>query len=204
MTHRLLFRAALAAGLSFTAAAWLQWDGAWVIAWKGAGVALFAWWALLRGARQMALVMAFGALGDILLDSAGLIVGAVAFLAGHLVSIDLYRRARLRPIGIAVAAAITVSAAGFALTRDAGVALYALGLGAMAGMASVSRYPRCVAAGAWLFVLSDLLIFARFGELADSIVPRLLVWPLYFAGQALIVHGVVTRGRWRDDLYHRL
>jgi len=30
------------------------------------------------------------------------------------------------------------------------------------------------------------------GLLADSIVPRLLVWPTYFGGQALIAWGVVT------------
>ena len=43
-----------------------------------------------------------------------------------------------------------------------------------------------------LFVASDLLIFARLGPLAGSPLPGLLIWPTYFAGQALIAWGVVT------------
>jgi hypothetical protein len=40
-------------------------------------------------------------------------------------------------------------------------------------------------------VASDLLIFARMGPLAGSMVPRLLVMPLYYVGQLLICTGVV-------------
>lgn len=196
--------AALVAGISFTLAAWMAWGGAAVIAWKGAGVGLLAFWAWLSGARQAALVLAFGALGDVLLDSAGLIVGAVSFLVGHLVAIDLYRRMQRGPVWLAAMTAMIVSAAGLGLTRDAGVGMYALVLGAMAGMATISGFPRRVAIGAWLFVASDLLIFARLGPLAGSDVPRLLVWPLYFAGQALIAHGVVTTSMRHDHLHHRL
>jgi uncharacterized membrane protein YhhN len=208
VTRHALFAAALLVGGSFSWAAWSGWDGAAVVAWKGAGVALLALWAFWeatrRGDRQIALVLALGALGDVLLDTAGLIVGAVAFLIGHLVAIDLYRRHPAGPPAPALLAAVLVSAVGGALTWDPGVAIYAFGLGGMAGMATISRFPPRVAIGAWLFVASDLLIFARFGPLAGSAVPRLLVWPLYFAGQALIAHGVVTRLRRHDNIYHRL
>ena len=43
-----------------------------------------------------------------------------------------------------------------------------------------------------LFVLSDLLIFARAGGAMAPDMPNLLVWPTYFAGQALIAWGVVS------------
>jgi len=58
-----------------------------------------------------------------------------------------------------------------------------------------------------MFVASDLLIFAKLGPLAASSVPHLLIWPLYFGGQALIAWGAVTTLlRWRADeeLHHRL
>jgi hypothetical protein len=41
-----------------------------------------------------------------------------------------------------------------------------------------------------LFVISDLLIFSRFGPLEGSAIPGLLIWPTYFAAQALIAWGV--------------
>ena len=50
-----------------------------------------------------------------------------------------------------------------------------------------------------LFAASDLLIFARLGPLAGSIVPTLLVWPLYVAGQAMIAYGVVRTERARNE-----
>ena len=74
------------------------------------------------------------------------------------------------------------------------VALYALVLGGMAGMAWTSAFPRYrVGVGALLFVASDLLIFAQMGPLADGPLPGLTIWPLYYFGQFLICTGVV---RW--------
>ncbi len=109
----------------------------------------------------------------------------------------LYVRNRRATIELAVPVAIVVAMAAWLLPADrsaaTGVAVYALGLGAMAGTALNSRFPReTVGMGALLFVASDLLIFARMGPLHASAVPDLLVWPLYVAGQALIAWGVVT------------
>ena len=72
------------------------------------------------------------------------------------------------------------------------IALYALGLAAMAAAAWISRFPRLlVAAGVLMFVVSDLLIFLRTGRPALDILPMALaVWGLYFTGQTLIVVGV--------------
>jgi uncharacterized membrane protein YhhN len=98
---------------------------------------------------------------------------------------------------LALLAAPAVAFAAWLLPADRaaapGIAVYALGLGAMAGTAWFSRFPRStVGLGAWLFVASDLLIFARLGPLHGSVVPDLLVWPLYVVGQGLIAWGVVT------------
>ncbi|WP_374138769.1 lysoplasmalogenase family protein, partial [Sphingomonas sp.] len=139
---------------------------------------------------------------DVLLEVAGLTTGAIAFLAGHLVAIALYAR-NLRPLRwqadapIAVGRLLIIPLLAFVFHADRaaapGIALYATGLGAMAAMAWLSSFPRnWVSFGALLFAVSDLLIFARLGPLAGSIIPDLLVWPLYFGGQAMIAWGVAA------------
>jgi len=81
------------------------------------------------------------------------------------------------------------------------VAVYALGLAVMAACAWISRFPRRMTGiGAVMFVVSDLLIFARMGVLAQSPLPDLLIWPLYYFGQFLICTGVVGELRRRADL----
>ena len=200
--HLPLFIAALIAGTSYYFADRLIAPGPLHIVWKGAGVSLLAIWAALnakwRDGWLLAAALAFGALGDVLLEAIGLTVGAVAFLAGHLFAIGLYLgNRRPAPSGsqrtLALALLIATPVISWLLTRDAGVALYAAGLGAMAGAAWLSRFPRYrVGIGAVLFVLSDLLIFARMGVLKGNAVPGLLIWPTYFVGQALIAWGVAT------------
>lgn len=198
---RVIWWAALIAGISYFVADRAGLDGPAVVAWKGAGVGLLAVWAATRAENTdgwaIALVLALGALGDVLLEVAGLTVGGVAFLAGHIVAIILYLGNRRRKptssqtlLGGALLVATPVIA--WAMTRDWGVAVYALAIGAMAGAAWTSRFPRYrTGLGAVMFVGSDLLIFARMGPMEASVLPGLLVWPLYFVGQALIAHGVV-------------
>jgi uncharacterized membrane protein YhhN len=195
-----LLWAAIVAGASYCLAAWLGWHGPTVTAWKGAGVGLLAMWAATEAKDAdgwlLAAALALGAIGDVVLDAVGLTVGAVAFLAGHLVAIALYLRNRRptltasqRLLGVLIAPLTVVIA--FAMTQAIGVAVYAAALGVMAATAWMSRFPRYrVGIGAMLFVTSDLLIFSRAGPLAGSFLPTLLVWPLYFAGQALIAIGV--------------
>ncbi|MBN8814713.1 MAG: lysoplasmalogenase [Sphingomonas sp.] len=218
--YSLLFAAALIAGASFWIGDKQIAHGAAAIAWKGSGVALLALWAALnarsRDGWQIALVLALGAIGDVLLELSR-DAGAAAFLAGHIVAAALYWRHRrtvqsASQTTLAVLLLMGTPFIAFLLPADRAAAplfaIYALGLGAMAGSAWASSFPRYrVGLGAAMFAASDLLIFAKLGPLATSPLPGWLIWPLYFAGQALIAWGAVTTIlRWKadDDLHHRL
>ncbi len=150
--------------------------------------------------------MALGALGDVLIEiDTG--AGGAAFFAAHVIAMWLYsrhRRAAVMPSQklAAVALLIATPVISYLLPADRSaalpVALYGLALGGMAGMAWTSAFPRYrVGVGALLFVASDLLIFAQMGPLAESSLPGLTIWPLYYFGQFLICTGVVRwlRGR---------
>lgn len=197
--------AALLAGLSYYAATWFLAPSPLLIAWKGAGVGLLAIWAALQ-ARSLdgwliALVMALGATGDVLLDAAGAHPGAFAFLAGHLAAIWLYGRNRRPSLSfsqklLAILLVPLVTFVFYTMPENRalvpGFTLYAFFLSLMAAMAWISRFPRYLTGlGAIFFVVSDLLIFARYGPLIHSSLPGLLIWPLYFTGQAMIVTAVV-------------
>lgn len=219
MPHRALIEkrpwllASLAAGISFWFVKDSDLPGLYQMAWKGAGVALLAVYALARhkgaDSRLIAAVMAFGALGDVLIELA-LEAGAVAFLIGHLIAIRLYwqhRRDRtsFSQKAAALAFIILIPAISFLLPADRagapGVALYATGLGLMTAMAWTSSFPRYrVGIGAVMFAVSDLLIFAKLGPLATSALPGLLIWPLYYFGQFLICTGVIGELRSRSTL----
>lgn len=193
--------ASLFAGVSYWLAAKGHVPGLWLIAWKGAGVALLAAYAWShhpsRNAHLIAVVMALGAIGDMALEVA-FTAGAAAFLLGHLVAIALYlRHRRENPTGSQKAAAIVtllgVPLISWQLTGAVDVTLYALGLAGMAAAAWLSSFPRYrVGLGAMMFVASDVLIFARMGPLANSAVPNLTIWPLYYFGQFLICTGVIA------------
>ncbi len=197
--------ASVVAGVTYVAA----WDQglpqAVELTWKGLGVGLLAVYAALN-ARSLdgwllAAVMALGALGDVLLGATGLTIGALAFLAGHLVAIGLYLRNR-RPspsrsqLALAAVLVPAVVAAAYLLPANRagapGVAVYSLGLSLMAATAWLSRFPRYrVGIGALMFVVSDLIIFGRNGPWPDNFATGLAVWGLYYFGQLLICVGVV-------------
>ncbi len=174
------------------------------MAWKGAGVGFLSIYALRRvngfDGRLIAAVMAFGALGDILIEL-DMIFGAIAFLIGHCIAIALYLRHRrqrtsfsqkilailLVPLTVFIAWSLP-----FDRGEALGIAIYSAFLAVMAAMAWTSSFPRYrVGIGAVLFIVSDLLIFSRGGFLQNSDIPMWGVWPLYFAGQFLIATGVV-------------
>ena len=196
--------ASLVAGVSYFFVKDAALAGLFKIAWKGAGMALLAVYALRhapgRDGKMLAAVMALGAAGDMAIEIS-LEAGAGCFFIGHVIAIALYarhRRPRLTQSQKAAAAALLLGTPliAFLLPADRSaapaVALYALALGGMAAAAWSSAFPRYrVGLGAVLFVASDLLIFARLGPLAASPLPGMLIWPLYYIGQLLICTGAV-------------
>ena len=204
--------ASLVAGISFYFVKDAALAGLFKMAWKGAGVALLAVYALRHApgsdGKKLAAVMAFGAAGDMAIEI-DLIAGAACFFVGHIIAIALYARHRRASLTssqktTAVALLLGTPLIAFLLPTDRsaapGVALYALALGGMAAAAWSSAFPRYrVGLGAVLFVASDLLIFARIGPLAASPLPGLLIWPLYFVGQFLICVGATQALRQRSQ-----
>lgn len=203
---RWIWWAALAAGASYMVPVLAGWSGPEIIVWKGAGVALLALWAAMnaqdRFGWMIALVLAFGAAGDVLLDAAGMTAGAVAFAIGHLIAIALYRQnaragaSRSQRALALLTPPLALVATWFMLEGEAlrGVAMaYTALVAVMASAAWLSRFPRYrTGIGAMLFLISDLVIFARAGGHVGPAVGSALIWPLYFGGQALIAWGVVT------------
>lgn len=201
---RLLVALSIAFGLSYIPVLGLSWSSDIGTAWKGAGVALLAVAAVVeargRDGWLLALMLALGALGDILLEIAGLTVGAIAFMAAHIVAITLYllnRRPALAASQRLLALAVVPLGAFIAWclpadrTEAGGIALYALFVSAMAGAAWASRFPRLrTGIGAMMFLISDLLIFARMGPLEGAVWIGAAIWLLYYLGQLFIFLGV--------------
>ncbi|MBW8297701.1 lysoplasmalogenase [Sphingopyxis sp.] len=205
---RWLWWAALVGGLSYFVAVYMRLDGPAIWAWKAAGVGLLAVWASAnarsRDGKLIAAVLAFGALGDWLLDAVGMLAGAAAFATGHLIAIILYLRNRRRSLtssqGLLAWALVPLALIiAWGLTRGAEAALmgaaiaYTGGVSIMAATAWISRFPRYrTGIGAMAFLASDLFIFAGEGGTLSKDVTLWLVWPLYFGGQALIAWGVAS------------
>lgn len=172
----------------------------WLILLKGAGVGFLAIYALRRAPGVdgviLTLALVLSAAADMALEL-WFQVGGALFAASHLVAIALYLRNRRevttpsqRLFGVTLL--IAVPAFSYVLSGDPLIGVYAITLGAMAAAAWTSRFPRYrVGTGALLFVLSDWLIFSRFGPYDLAPIPNLAVWPLYFAGQLMIATGVV-------------
>ena len=204
--RRMIGWAALAAGSSYMLPVLAGWEGPAVIAWKGAGVALLALWAALQAHSRdgwlIALALGCGALGDVLLETHGLELGGAAFALGHVFAIALFMRNRRRnpsfsqtllaaslvPLSLVIVWAMLAPAPGWWHA-----AVYTAFVAVMAAAAWRSRFPRYrTGVGAILFLISDLIIFAGEGGAIAPELRQWLVWPLYFAGQALIAWGVVT------------
>lgn len=202
--HRPWLLASLIAGVSYFFIMDDPIGGAWLMLWKGAGVALLAIYASRRArgldGALIAIVMAFGAAGDVALE-VSFVFGGALFAVGHFIAIALYwrnRRARTTPsqkIASAALLFLTPVIAGlmtWPLPNWQIATAYSALVGAMAAAAWTSSFPRYrVGIGAVLFVVSDLLIFAtEAGHVAPE-VTSWLIWPLYYSAQFLIVTGVV-------------
>lgn len=202
--HRPWLLASLIAGISYFLVKEAPIGGTWLMAWKGAGVALLAVYAAQRAkgfdGGLIALAMAFGAAGDVVLEVSFLFGGAL-FAAGHVIAIALYWRNRreratgsqkLAGTALLIATPLIAGAMTYPLPNWQIATAYSALVGAMAAAAWTSRFPRYrVGVGAVLFVASDLLIFAAESGQAPRDVTDWLIWPLYYGGQFLIATGVV-------------
>jgi uncharacterized membrane protein YhhN len=208
---RLILIAAVITGISYLFVVATGLSGPLSVIWKGASVGLLALFAMLQARGTdgwlIALVMAFGALGDVLLDAIGMTAGAVAFILGHVTAIALYLRNRrsvltlsqkwLATIVLPLGVLIAVLSVPFEDRPMIGI--YTAFVAAMAAAAWVSRFPRYYTGiGAMMFLASDLLIFARMGPLEGVAWVAFGIWSLYFGGQLLIVLGV-TQTLAKDD-----
>jgi uncharacterized membrane protein YhhN len=170
-----------------------------MLAFKGTGVWFLAIYAALNARSTSGWlitgVMAMGSLGDVLVEQ-NLELGAGAFIVGHILAAWLYFKNRRRQLSpsqkwlaiIVVPAVLLIS---WILTQDGLSLLYSLFLAVMASLAWTSLFSRYrVGIGAMLFVLSDLMIFARGAEWISGTAVDLAIWAFYFAGQVMIVVGV--------------
>ena len=208
LDHRPYLLLSLLCGISYFFVMDGKVGGSWLALWKGAGVGFLAVYAAHRGRGRdgalIAVVMALGALADVVLEFSFLVGGAI-FAVGHVVAIWLYMtNRRAEPSGSQLGAGLallvfTPALAGmltYPLENWILAALYAAIVGAMAGAAWTSRFPRYrVGVGAVLFVVSDLVIFAREAGHMSRDMAEWLVWPLYYGGQFLIATGVVQTFR---------
>lgn len=186
---------------------------------KGSACAFLAIYAWQRhssaDARLLAGAMAVAALADMAVEF-DLRVGGAIFAFFHLMLIRLFmrndgNRAREERVDFVLVGLLVVPPVIAYLLTSGDVmkwlaAIYTGFAAIMAASAWASRFPRWkVAAGGILFVLSDLIIFAGLGPLADNVFPGteipltdILVWPLYYLAQFLITVGVITSLRKRD------
>jgi uncharacterized membrane protein YhhN len=198
--------ASLVAGISFPAT-WLLLPiegNIFAIIWKMAAVGLLVPYALRRHHQgefvMLASVLACYALGDGLIELS-MIYGALAFAIGHIIAIWIYMRHRR--VGatfsqklFAITLFVLTPFIAFFLPGDPETGLqvagYSVILSAMGAMAWNSNFPRYrVGIGAVLFVISDLLIFARLGPLAQSGFVSIAIWYLYYFGVLMIAVGIV-------------
>ena len=162
MIRRILLGLSLAASIAY-----LLGHG---VVWKGLAISPLALLAFLLRQRLLALALALGSLGDVLLDlSPSLFVaGLGAFLVGHVVYTALWVRnwprplrvrERVLPLGLLLVAVAALCA--WLIPALGGmtvpVIFYMLAITAMAASAILTGIP-LVALGAVLFVISDSLI----------------------------------------------
>lgn len=200
----MLWISVFASFLYFATQAWQPFPGSIVL--KGLSVAplaVMAWRSRLprREGLLLATALAFGSLGDVLLEWGSFPAGLGAFLVGHFFYIGLFWTNRSKPMRLSAGdTAVVLGLALFAVgmsgylipsTGDLAPAV-AVYMGAITGMVvatvALQSPERWVMMGAILFLFSDtILALSKF----KSPVPGhgLIVWPTYYLGQLLIATG---------------
>ena len=204
MEHRPYLLLSLLFGITFFFVMDGNVGGSWLALWKGAGVGFLAIYAVHRGRGRagvfITLILTICAMADVVIQFSFFAGGAI-FAVAHVLAIWLYTTNRReqtsgsqKAAGVALLLGTPALAAMLTYPLDNWylASLYALTAGAMAGAAWTSRFPRYrVGVGAVLFIVSDLVIFAREAGHMSLELSEWLVWPLYYGGQFLIATGVV-------------
>jgi len=179
-------------------------EGTWGLLAKGAAVGLLSVYAWLRvpsdqrglDGALLVLALLLAAAGDVAIELY-FEVGGAFFTAAHCAAVALYlRNPRVRHTPsqrmLSLALLVATPLISYLLSGQVLIAVYGAFLGAMAAAAWYSRFPRYrVGTGAVLFVVSDWLIFSRFGSFDLGVLPDLLIWPFYYVGQVMIATGIV-------------
>ncbi|WP_075997600.1 lysoplasmalogenase family protein [Salaquimonas pukyongi] len=178
---------------------------------KTVPVALLTLAAFLAGLPvQVVLALAACAAGDWFLSLEGepnFLLGLGAFLLGHLLYaahfVSLISPDHLLTGDMALLALILLALIASVLFRlwphldglKVPVVIYAFAIAAMAFTAKAADPGQIVLAGIALFMVSDIILAQeKFTPLTNTLIRRsmpYLVWFLYFAGQALIVYGMI-------------
>jgi len=183
----------------------------YIIPVKGAAAAMLAVYAFMRhsspDAKLLGWALGAASLGDMAMEF-DRTIGALLFFLFHVLALGVFLRHRREQLSksqswVCGLTLILTPVIGYFMPYDRAeawqVALYALALGAMAAGAWASTFPRYrVGAGAMLFLVSDLLLFAEMGPLSGSRIPQIMNWPVYYLGLFLICTGVIQTLRKRD------
>lgn len=181
-----------------------QIGGVYLIGFKGAALGLLAIYAVLRhpgsDARLLAGVMVIAAAANIALDLYPA-TAVILFFVSHIAALALFlRNRRGQPTTsqkrAATALLLLVPLISLILTQgradSSTITIYALSLGAMAGAAWISRFPRYrVGTGGVAICLAQLLLIAALRDPRAGIAANWFLWPLYYGGQFLICTGVI-------------
>lgn len=170
---------------------------------RGAAVLSLALYAWLRHSSQEARILAvaftIAAFGEMALRL-DLGAGVALWFGHHLVALMLYLRHRRTAmpntqkwaaVALLLGTPIIVAILPADPRYTQPAAFYGLALGAMAGAAWTSSFPRYrVGAGAVLIVAAHIVTAAELGPLAQSTAAQIMAWPLTYLGLVLIVTGL--------------
>jgi len=186
----------------------------WVmIIWKMAAVGCLALYALRNHSHGSFLILAsflsMYALGDGFVEF-DIVWGGIAFAIGHIIAILFFLKYRRPSLSLSqkllvFTLPVTIPLIAYTITKtseESGLdaAFYIALLAVMASTAWASSFPRYrTGLGTILFIISDLLLFLRFGLSSDIFWLNLMVWYSYYFGVFLITTGIVQTLRKKES-----
>ncbi len=195
----------LAFGLSYPLSNLINLPDILIIIWKMAAVGCLALYALRNHSHGSFLILAsflsVYALGDGFVEF-DILWGGIAFAIGHIIAILFFLKYRRPSLSfsqklLVFTLPIITPLIAYMITNTAeesglDAAIYIALLAMMASAAWASSFPRYrTGLGTILFIISDLLLFLRFGLSPDIFWLNLMVWYSYYFGVFLMATGIV-------------